>query len=59
MFFDEATIAAVTQQSPYSPKGQPDVSNPADNIYESSLLVPLTADGDGYAGSFHIGVNFV
>ncbi len=57
LFFDEAITDRVLAQAPYSAKGSPDTRNSADNIFNSDLLVPLTAEGTGYAGTFHVGVN--
>jgi protocatechuate 3,4-dioxygenase beta subunit len=57
-FFDEATTDAVIAQAPYNQKGSPDTRNANDNIFDSSLIVPVTAQGNGYSGSFHVGVDF-
>lgn len=57
MFFDEAITDAVFARSPYSAKGTPNTRNASDNIFDSDLIVPLAVDGDGYSGSFHVGVN--
>jgi protocatechuate 3,4-dioxygenase beta subunit len=57
LFFDEEINDTVTAtRSPYSQKGTPDQRNSTDNIFDSQLIVPLVADGDGYAGNFHVGV---
>jgi len=42
-FFDEATVDAVLQVSPYNQKGSPDVRNASDNIYRDEMLLPLAA----------------
>jgi protocatechuate 3,4-dioxygenase beta subunit len=57
LFFDEATTDAVIAQAPYNEKGAPDTTNSSDNIFDSSLIVPLTAQGGGYSGAFHVGVD--
>jgi protocatechuate 3,4-dioxygenase beta subunit len=57
LFFDETTTNAVLSRAPYSEKGSPDTSNAADNIYQPDLVLPLAADGEGYAAAFHIGVS--
>jgi hypothetical protein len=57
LVFDEAITDAVIARSPYNAKGTPDTRNATDNIFDSDLLVPLTAEGDGYTGVFHVGVN--
>jgi protocatechuate 3,4-dioxygenase beta subunit len=58
LFFDEAVTDAVIAQAPYNEKGSRDTTNSSDNIFDSSLIVPLTAQGGGYSGSFHAGVDF-
>jgi protocatechuate 3,4-dioxygenase beta subunit len=57
LFFDETITDAVVAQVPYNEKGTPDTSNAADNIYQPDLVLPLTADGDGYTAAFHVGVS--
>jgi protocatechuate 3,4-dioxygenase beta subunit len=59
LFFDETVTDAVIAQAPYNARGAPDTTNSNDNIFDSSLIVALTEDGGGYAGSFHVGVNAV
>lgn len=57
LFFDDETSETVTTtRSPYSQKGAPDQPNATDNIFDSQLIVPLVVDGDGYTGTFHVGV---
>jgi protocatechuate 3,4-dioxygenase beta subunit len=60
LFFDEAVNEAVFAQGIYASKGSADVPNDADGIFQQSqgmtLLTP-TADGDGYAATFEIGIN--
>jgi protocatechuate 3,4-dioxygenase beta subunit len=57
LFFDEAVTDAVIAQVPYNARGAPDTTNSNDNIFDPSLIVALSEDGNGYAGSFHVGVN--
>ena len=57
MFFDEAITDSVLARAPYNQKGSPDTRNARDNIFNPDLILPLTAEGDGYAGTLHIGVN--
>lgn len=56
LFFDEAVTAQVFSRSPYQSRGLPDTSNARDGIYRSATLLALSPDGDGYAGSFHVGI---
>jgi len=59
-FFEEATTEAVYARAPYESRGSPNVSNASDNIFGQSggeLTLQLVEDGDGYAGTFHVGVN--
>lgn len=59
MFFDESLTDLVHAQAPYSSKGRRDTTLTTDGIYRgggTSLLVPLSASGSGYAGTFNVGV---
>ena len=59
LFFDEATTQQVYAQAPYSARGEPDTPNASDGIYQgggSQMLLALSPEGDGYAGTIHIGV---
>jgi protocatechuate 3,4-dioxygenase beta subunit len=59
MFFDEALTDIVHAQAPYDTKGRRDTTLTSDGIFQgggSTLLVPLSASGTGYAGTFEVGV---
>jgi protocatechuate 3,4-dioxygenase beta subunit len=59
MFFDESLTDVVHAQAPYNSKGRRNTTLATDGIYQSggtSLLVPLSGSGGGYAGTFHVGV---
>jgi protocatechuate 3,4-dioxygenase beta subunit len=59
LFFDESLTDQVFTQSPYDSRGRRDTTNTTDGIYQgggSQLLVPLSASGGGYAGTFNISV---
>ena len=56
LFFDEAVNDAVLSKAPYNTRGTRDTTNARDGIYKSQLLLPVTADGSGYAGTFDIGL---
>lgn len=59
MFFDEALTDVVHAQAPYSSKGRRNTTNASDGIYQaggSQVLFPLAPSGDGYTGTFNVGV---
>ena len=59
MFFDEALTDAVHAQAPYNTRGRRDTANSSDGIYQgggSQVLLPLSASGSGYSGTFNVGV---
>ncbi len=59
MFFDESLTDTVYAQAPYSTRGRRDTLNTTDGIYRSGgsqLVVPLSAAGGGYGGTFNVGV---
>ena len=62
-FFNESLTSIVHAQSPYSNKGQRNVLNSTDGIYNSlsaaektALTLQANRDGDGYAGVINLGV---
>jgi protocatechuate 3,4-dioxygenase beta subunit len=59
LFFDDSVSDVVHAQDPYAQKGQRDMRNADDGIYQNGgdqLLLAVRQDGDGYAGTFDIGV---
>lgn len=59
LFFDDGLSAQVFTRAPYESKGSPDTSNADDGIYNQSggqTLLTVNEDGDGYAGTFEIGI---
>jgi protocatechuate 3,4-dioxygenase beta subunit len=59
LFFDEAVTDAVHAKAPYNAHGKRDTTNAADSIYRSAgsqVLLPVTVDGSGYAGTFDVGM---
>jgi len=59
LFFDDALIDQIHATAPYSQKGQRTLRNAGDGIYKQGgdvLLLNMTKSGDGYAGTFDIGV---
>ncbi|MEO6397004.1 MAG: intradiol ring-cleavage dioxygenase [Tepidiformaceae bacterium] len=60
LFFEEAQIDEIFANAPYIAKGQGRTKNAADGIFNQggkTLTLPLTKSGNGYAGTFEIGVN--
>jgi protocatechuate 3,4-dioxygenase beta subunit len=56
LFFDDALSDQVFTQAPYAGKGQRDMLNSNDRIYDSQLLLVTTATNEGYAATFDIGL---
>ena len=58
LYFDEAQIDEIYAHAPYA-DGNRRTRNNQDGIYRNGgdkLTVPLTRDGDGYVGTFNLGV---
>jgi protocatechuate 3,4-dioxygenase beta subunit len=59
LYFDEAVNDAVMAQAPYDSRGARSTSNALDSIFlagGADLVVPLEPDGDGYVGTFELGI---
>ena len=59
LFFDEDLTDQVHTQGPYASHGTRDTRNENDNIYSgggSQMLLALSPEGDGYAGTMNIGM---
>lgn len=61
LYFDDALTDTVFARAPYNRKGARTTRNPQDGIYRmgntgEALLLPLTAEGDGYRGSVSVGL---
>jgi protocatechuate 3,4-dioxygenase beta subunit len=59
LYFDDAITDAVHARAPYPGRGPRSMRNADDVIFRDGggqLLVALSPDGDGYAGSFDIGL---
>jgi protocatechuate 3,4-dioxygenase beta subunit len=50
MMFDETLNTKVMAESPYSARTGRDTFNDGDNIFESTMLMKVTEEGDGYLG---------
>jgi protocatechuate 3,4-dioxygenase beta subunit len=57
LYFDESTTAAVYSRAPYSSKGSPDTTNSRDGIFREETVLSLSQQGEGYTGSYHVGVS--
>jgi len=58
-YFDDALTDQVHALPPYASKGQGRMRNDRDGIYRNggpALTVPVVQDGEGYAGTYNIGV---
>ena len=59
LYFDDALSDQVYAQAPYNSKGQRDMRNGNDHIYQDGgeqLTLQLTPDKAGYTGTFNIGL---
>jgi len=62
LYFEESITDQVHAQAPYSQKGRRDTTNAADGVFHSGgtqLILPVTREGQGYAGTFDIGLRMV
>lgn len=60
LYFDDALSDEVQAQGPYAEKGQRDLRNADDGIYQGGgeeLLLDLTPQGEGYAATFDIALD--
>ena len=57
LFFDDALSDQVFTQAPYASKGQRNVLNSNDNIYQDLLLLTTTKTDTGYAAAFSLGID--
>lgn len=59
IYFDDALTELVLAKPPYLPAGRGRIRNREDGIFQEGgeeLLLPLSPQGDGYAGTFDIGL---
>jgi protocatechuate 3,4-dioxygenase beta subunit len=57
LYFDESVTDTVYGQPPYNSRGRRDTTNQRDGIFAGGgpqLLLPVTPEGSGYAGTFDI-----
>ena len=59
MYFDDAVTEAVVSRAPYTIRGRRFIRNDQDGLFRRSgkqLLIALKPDGDGYSGTFDVGL---
>jgi protocatechuate 3,4-dioxygenase beta subunit len=56
LFFDDTLSDVVLAKTPYVAGAQQRTLNSTDGIYKQELLLAVTPSGDGYTGTFDIGV---
>lgn len=59
LYFDDSTTDRVLRREPYASRGERTVRNRQDGIFRSGgdqLLLAVTEEGEGYAGTFDIGL---
>jgi protocatechuate 3,4-dioxygenase beta subunit len=60
LYFDDALTDEVYSQGPYAERGEPDLRNDDDGIFQGGgdeLLLALTENGQGYAATFDIALD--
>ena len=56
LYFDEQTSRRVYTRSPYAGRGQPEMTNGDDGIFDESLLLTLKPEGDAIAATMNFDV---
>ena len=56
LFFDDSVTDRVFTAAPYSDRGERDVRNDADGIFDDALVLDLSREGDGYLGTISFDV---
>ena len=56
LYFDEQTSRRVYSRSPYAGRGQPEMTNADDGIFDESLLLTLRPEGDAIAATMNFDV---
>ena len=56
LFFDDAVSDRVFAAAPYNSRGERDVRNDGDGIFDEALVVDLSRAGDGYLGTISFDV---
>jgi protocatechuate 3,4-dioxygenase beta subunit len=62
LYFDDAISDQVYAQAPYASRGRRTTRNEQDGIFRTGgaqLILPLTREGTGYAGTFAIGLQLM
>jgi protocatechuate 3,4-dioxygenase beta subunit len=59
IYFDDALSDTIFKAAPYASRGRRDTRNAEDGIYSRGgrqLMLPLAREGEGYAGTFELGL---
>jgi len=56
LYFDDAISDAVFAAAPYADRGEREQRNDSDGIFDDSLVLDLSEDGDGYVGAISFDV---
>ena len=56
LFFDDAVSDRVFAAAPYNSRGERDVRNDGDGIFDEALVLDLSREGDGYLGTISFDV---
>jgi protocatechuate 3,4-dioxygenase beta subunit len=56
LFFDDAVSDRVFARAPYDSRGERDQRNDSDGIFDPALVLDLSQDGEGYAGTISFDV---
>ncbi|MEA2690485.1 MAG: hypothetical protein QOD51_3092 [Candidatus Eremiobacteraeota bacterium] len=56
LYFDEAVANAVYARAPYAGRGNRDMTNARDGLFDRAMIVSLAPSGRGYSGTFNLGL---
>ena len=56
LYFDDAVTDRVFAAAPYASRGEREVRNDGDGIFDEALVLDLSREGDGYVGTISFDV---
>jgi protocatechuate 3,4-dioxygenase beta subunit len=56
LYFDDAVTNAILARGAYNARGARDTTNARDELFDRTMVVPLTRTRDGYGGTFNLGL---